>query len=285
MADLLSDPYFYIILIILIILSVVTYFEIKFLRRRRLERVEAKIKVDDVYNQIVTARAVSKAMKGQGKNTKAADLMILEADTAFSRGSYSEAKAAVEQAKSYLRDAKIENPPQSEPMAKQQEVKPQEPKIVPLHETKKLPKNYLESKFMISSVWDQIETASRDGIDTTAARDNLRAAEAAFAQEDYSEALKNALKSKKILESGVTDMGDGPKPTEVASIEKVPSALVVPANMSKCEKCSMELDPGDMFCSKCGAKVARDIRCPRCANKVKVDDAYCRNCGLPLRND
>ncbi len=287
MADLLSDPTFYIILIFLVILTAVAYFEIKFLRRKRIERAEAKAKVDDIYNQIITARAVSNAIKGQGKNTKMADLAILEADMAFSRGSYTEARAAVDRAKTSLREAKKEEtPPKPEPLVKPQEVqKAQEPSDVPLQEMKKLPTNYLESKFMISSVKDQIEVASKHGIDTTVAKNGLTAAEQAFAREDYTEALKGALKAKRVLESGVPNMGGSPSPIGTTSIEKVPSSVVVPAHISKCEKCSAEMDPGDMFCSKCGAKVERDIRCPRCANKVKVEDTYCRKCGLPLSND
>ncbi|MCU0861407.1 MAG: zinc-ribbon domain-containing protein [Methanomassiliicoccales archaeon] len=61
--------------------------------------------------------------------------------------------------------------------------------------------------------------------------------------------------------------------------------MLVKPLASKCAKCQTELDSGDMFCAKCGAKVERDIRCPRCSNSVQVDDAYCRKCGLPLRSD
>lgn len=288
MADLLGDPMFYFTLIILVILSVVTYLELKFVKRKRLERIEAKVRVDDIYNQIVTSRAVSSAIKGQGRSTKEADLAILEADTAFSRGNYTDAKAAVERAKELLRNAKKDPDPSLQFDAMPQQ--PAESKLpeeceVPFQETKKLPKNYLESKFLIGSVKDQVEQAARSGADVSLAEDNLKLAEEAFAREDYTEALKDALKAKKSLEGGEPALEEKAKTKELASIEKVPAAVVVKPNLSKCEKCSMELDPDDMFCPKCGAKVERDIRCPRCANRLRVEDAYCRKCGLPLRSD
>lgn len=283
----LSDPTLYIVLILLVVLSAVAYFEIKYLRRKRVERAEAKAKVDDIYNQIITARAVSNTIKGQGKNTKDADLALLDADTAFSRGNYTDAKAAVERAKGLLRDAKKEDLSiQPKPLAK----KPSDEKIqekceVPFQATKKLPTNYVESKFMICSVKDQINAAGSSGTDVSVAKDSLKIAEEAFGREDYTVALKEALRAKRALESEQTSTERNSVGTQLPSIEKVPSAVVVKAKVSKCEKCSTDLDPDDTFCSKCGAKVERDIRCPRCGNKLKVEDAFCRKCGLPLRSD
>jgi hypothetical protein len=287
MADLLSEPIFYIVLILVVVLSVVVYFEVKYLRRKRFERAEAKAKVDDVYNQIITTRAVSNALKGQGKNTKEADLAILEADTAFSRGSYTDAKGAVERAKDLLRKAKMqpEPPKKVDPQPIQTKEKPAEVCEVPFQETKKMPKNYLESKFMICSVKDQVEESTRAGADVSTAQDSLRMAEDAFAREDYTEALKGALRARKCLEGGEVQAKEKTVVKELPSMETVPAAVVLKANLSKCEKCSYELNPDDMFCPRCGARIERDIRCPRCSNKVKVDDAYCRKCGLPLRSD
>jgi predicted RNA-binding Zn-ribbon protein involved in translation (DUF1610 family) len=287
MADLLGTPTLYVTLILLVVFSAVAYFEIKYLKRKRAERAEAKAKVDDIYNQIVTTRAVSNAIKGKGMNTKDADLAILEADSAFSRGSYTEAKASVERAKGLLREAKKDAPSAPTEASTQQQIKEKLPEKceVPFQETKKLPTNFLESKFMICSVKDQVDAAARSGGDTSIPKDFLLLAEDAFARQDYTEALKDALKAKKALEGGQITIKEDAKANEKSSIEKVPSAVVVHAHLSKCTKCSTQLDPDDMFCPNCGAKVVRDIRCPRCANKVKVDDAYCRKCGLPLLSD
>jgi hypothetical protein len=287
MADLLGTPTLYVTLILLVVFSVVAYFEIKYLKRKRVERAEAKAKVDDIYNQIITTRAVSNAIKGKGMNTKEADLAILEADTAFSRGNYTDAKASVERAKGLLRETKKDAPSAPTEVSTQQQIKEKLPEKceVPFQETKKLPTNYLESKFMIGSVKDQVDAVARSGGDTSIAKDFLLLAEDAFARQDYTEALKDALKVKKALEGGQITIKEDAKANEKSSIEKVPSAVVVHAHLSKCAKCSTQLDPDDMFCPNCGAKVVRDIRCPRCANKVKVDDAYCRKCGLPLLSD
>lgn len=285
MAELLGDPTFYLILIVLVVLSAIVYFEMKFIKRKRVEREEARVKVDDTYNQIVTTRAVSSAIKGQGRNTKEADLAILAADAAYSRGSYAEARAAVERAKGLLREAKMESDPSLhfESMPSTVAEEKAEGCEVPFQETKKLPKNYMESKFMICSVRDEAAEAEREGKDVSLVRDSLKQADEAFASEQYTEALRYALKARKTLRP--KEEAEPKKAQDLGAVEKVPATKVVQPNKSSCEKCGTELETGDMFCAKCGVKVERDIRCPRCGNKVKVDDAYCRKCGLPLRSD
>jgi hypothetical protein len=287
MADVLGDPTFYLILIVMVILGVVTFYEIKFIRKRRMERDAAKVQMDDTYNQIITSRAVSRALKQQGKDTKEADLALVEADTAFSRGSYVEAKAASERAKELLRTAKerpapeqnLESLPGPAPAEKKEEGCE-----LPFQEAKKMPRNFMESKFMICSVRDEAAEAERAGKDVSIAQDSLRLADDAFQAERYTEALKHALRAKKSLEPR-EEAAPPAKGKDLASVERVPSAVVVKAPVSKCSSCSSPLDPADMFCAKCGGKVERDIRCPRCTNPVKVEDAYCRKCGLPLRSD
>ena len=293
MADLLADPMFYLTLIVLVILGLVTYYELKFMKRKRLERDSAQAQVDDIYNQIVTTRAVSRALKDQGRNTKEADMAILEADTAFSRRNYVDAKAAVERGKDLLVKARNEPAPMPQleslspeaPEEERKEERKEEVCELPFQEAKKMPKNFMESKFMICSVKDETEAAQRAGKDVSMARHSLRQADEAFALEQYTDALKHALRAKKSLEPKEEPPSGPTVVKEVGSVEKIPSAMVVKAHASKCSKCSTELDLGDMFCAKCGTRVERDIRCPRCANKVSVEDAYCRKCGLPLRSD
>ena len=292
MADLLADPMFYLTLIVLVILGLVTFYELKFMKRKRMERDTAKAQVDDIYNQIVTTRAVSRALKDQGRNTKEADMAILEADTAFSRRNYVDAKAAVERGKDLLLKTRSEPAPvpqleslSSQAPVEEKEERKEEACELPFQEVKKMPKNFMESKFMICSVKDEAEGAERAGKDVSVAKESLKLADDAFASEQYTEALKHALRAKKSLEPKEEPPSGPTKFKEVDSMGRVPSAMVVKAPVSKCSKCSTELEPGDMFCAKCGTRVERDIRCPRCSNKVSVEDAYCRKCGLPLRSD
>ncbi|MEM0448328.1 MAG: zinc-ribbon domain-containing protein [Methanomassiliicoccales archaeon] len=289
MADVLADPTIYAIMIILVILGAVTYYEIKIIRKRSKERQIAQIQVDSVYNQIVTSKAVSNALKRQGRNTKEADLALLEADSAFSRHNYSEARAALERAKELLRTAKEQQPAKMELKSVEEIAAPgdtnKEEKSceVPFQEVRKMPKNFMESKFMICSVRDELEGAERGGKDVTSAKESLEQAERAFAAEEYTEALKYALRARKILQEPKDD--EKRSQSNLDSVEKVPPSVVIQPPPSHCAKCQAELDPGDIFCSRCGTKIDRDIRCPRCSSKVRVDDAYCRKCGLPLRSD
>ncbi len=50
---------------------------------------------------------------------------------------------------------------------------------------------------------------------------------------------------------------------------------------SDCEECGALLEPGQRFCSKCGAPVNSDA-CPSCGKKVRADDLFCSSCGNRL---
>lgn len=47
-----------------------------------------------------------------------------------------------------------------------------------------------------------------------------------------------------------------------------------------CYKCKAALDEGDIFCSKCGARVQR--KCEQCGNSLSDDDVFCSKCGASL---
>ena len=282
-----------ILLIASIILGVVSYYELKFIRRKRREKAEAQAKIDDIYNQIITSQAVARALKAKGHRTKDADLALIEAEAAYGRNSYTEAKSALDRAKSLLEKAKMEE----EPLAQLIPLEPAgasdiagnnapEDLEVPFQEVKKLPKNYMESKFMISAVWDVIQTAQGSGKDTSTAKENLEAANAAFDQENYTEALKYALRAKRSMET--TEEKPAVNETKVKAqegTEKIPPTVIVKANTSKCASCGAELAGDDLFCAICGKKVERRILCPSCSVEVKPTDAFCRKCGMPLRSE
>jgi len=284
----LGDPTIWLVLIIVVIFAAVVYFEFKVLRKRHAAKIEAQIHVDDIYNQIITTQAISRSLKGQGANTRSADLALVEAEAAWQRRNYTEARGAIDRAKTFLKDVKIT----SDPLQSLTSVKeanrtdlPEESLEVPFQEAKKLPPNFMESKFMISSVRDEVELKRREGADVSKAEENLVQAEAAFGGQDYTAALKFALRGKRALEPG-SDLCGPPeaKTMDLTGTEKIPSMKVVKQAVIKCAFCNADLESDDLFCRKCGRQVERRILCPKCNKEVDPDDAFCRKCGATLRS-
>ncbi len=49
-----------------------------------------------------------------------------------------------------------------------------------------------------------------------------------------------------------------------------------------CSNCGAPVDPGDKFCTNCGAKFVVDSKCPNCGASVEQDSKFCINCGNKL---
>jgi membrane protease subunit (stomatin/prohibitin family) len=50
-----------------------------------------------------------------------------------------------------------------------------------------------------------------------------------------------------------------------------------------CPECHYPAEPEDLFCRRCGAKLARrPLFCKRCGDPVDPDESFCNRCGLPL---
>lgn len=281
------------ILVAVVILGIVTYLELKLIRSKRHAKDEAMASLDDIYNGLVTTKAVSSSLKERGFNTKEADLMLVEAEASYSRGNYTVAKETVEKAKRKLQESKEDEkirPFQKIIDSKNEEMPRAGQCEVPFAETKKLPKNYMESKFMICAVRDYIAEAEKAGKDTSIAKDHLKSASDSFDKEDYTEALKMSLRARKVME--------GQHPSETASPAKQVSRESIglqrieaskPArasehdNASKCPNCGSRADEDDTFCRKCGTKIVQKLKCPSCGTESKEGDVFCRKCGAQLK--
>lgn len=57
--------------------------------------------------------------------------------------------------------------------------------------------------------------------------------------------------------------------------------------MPSCPHCQAEYQPGQHFCSQCGAPLPQEEAgssvCPRCKTQVQATQKYCHECGAPLR--
>jgi len=294
------DPTLRVALLVLLIggLGLVLYVELRYMRKRNKSKIDVRMTKDEAYNGIVTTRAVARVLREKGTDTSEAELLLLKAEGAYGRRDYLICKEAVEEAKMSLERSKSRVTEPSEP----EESVPQiisdaeergleaEEKVresTPLfEEAKKLPENYLQSKFMISSVKSGLESLSSER-ETSEAIGWLARAESSFKAGEYTDAFSQACKARKSLDtSPLRDKAAGaveviemePPETEEAE-ERIHEPIEMPL---RCSECGAELLEGDMFCAQCGAPVRRRIMCPSCGAEAREGDRFCRHCGSPL---
>jgi hypothetical protein len=274
------------IVILGIALVIALFIEFRYLRPKKDDAIEKALDRDDAYNAMTTAQAVSNALRDKGRDTKEADRLLVEAELAYNRGDYLKCIDASNRAKDYLVTAPMAKPeftplsgdkpePADQPL-------PEQPKI---SEVKKLPLNYLESKFMINTAADHIEKGRSEGKDVTASVCLLDEARMAFDCKDYDTAFRKSLKAKRAAEETagpVSDRivevaipvkaGQTVKPAEKEASPYVPVA-------ASCAKCGAEARDDDNFCAKCGAPIERRLLCSKCGVDLSPDDLFCRKCG------
>jgi len=312
------DPTLRVALLILLIggLGLVLYVELRYMRKRNKSKIDVRMTKDEAYNGIVTTRAVARVLREKGTDTSEAELLLLKAEGAYGRRDYLICKEAVEEAKMSLERGKsrVTEPPEPEESIPQiisdaeekgleaeekgleaeekgleaeekgleaeEEVRESTPLF---EEAKKLPENYLQSKFMISSVRSGLESLSSER-ETSEAISWLARAESSFKAGEYTDAFSQACKARKSLDtsplrdkatSAVEMIETEPPETE----ERIHEPIEMPL---RCSECGAELLEGDMFCAQCGAPVRRRIMCPSCGAEAREGDRFCRHCGSPL---
>lgn len=55
-------------------------------------------------------------------------------------------------------------------------------------------------------------------------------------------------------------------------------------NMTKCNNCGFEVEPGQAFCPKCGKSLASKKVCPKCGATNMSENSKCSACGADLEN-
>ncbi|QLH74461.1 MAG: zinc ribbon domain-containing protein [Methanomassiliicoccales archaeon] len=263
------------IALLLVLLIMVIWFEFKYMRPKRREEIEAVLNRDEAYNALMSAKAVSRSLKDMGKDTREAEVLLERAQMSYDQRDYAKTISVAKATKEVLIKAKDmpipERPRSPDAPAEMKERPPEEHSV---HEVKKLPQNYLESKFMMTTARAEIDKASADGRDVVEAEKLMREAQASFDAADYTECLKTSLKAKRSI--GASPAKDAPPSPEAKAEMKAPPAVPGP---ERCRQCGADLVEGDNFCGKCGAKAEREARCASCGNILGEDDVFCRKCG------
>ncbi len=269
----------------LIAFSVIAWLELRYIKRRRIDA-DVAVDQDHVYNSLATYKAVSDSLRAQGRDTTEADILLFQAEGAYKRGQYMDCEELSGRAKTALRNAPQKEvpapPPQPEeivheagsaeapvapltsaPMAQNDTTRPAE---VPSLKTRKMPCNYLESKFVIESTRSLLDDAPERKRDV--ARCMLDDAEACFEEADYTDALRHAVKAKKLLEGNE-------EASAAAEDDEPPTKDTI-----DCAGCGSAMSEDDAFCFACGAPAMRS--CPSCSAELIEGDVFCRKCGTKL---
>lgn len=235
---------------------------------------------DEAYNQMQMVKSMSKIMGMRGYNTLKVESVLLKAQKAYDDGRFAECMEIVNNAKRIL--LRIKNEENMEDKIspnvekeleiikrigekRNEDMPPQVKDFV-----KKMPPNYLQSKFEIEVVEERLRKVEDSAVKEDAKLYLLKAKEA-FKAKNYTDALKFAIRSNRIL--------DG---SELSTSSPIVEEKDVEEELH-CPKCGAIVRAEDKYCWNCGAKLIFIYTCPNCGAEVSSEDKYCRYCGYKLR--
>lgn len=299
----------YILIAIMATLMVfVLYFEMRVMRSKSKEVRKVAIRKDEADNALIVTRSVVNAMQRQGKDIRAAEALLASAKQAKLRGDSDKCIDLCERARQELikppeRKLKMPAPTEKEEgarerleevaegiLASSEEPEPEIEEIEPeAYKGTKLEAdkdgNYLAAKFEISTAKKDIQRAVDQGKETGEAQNLVTEAEGAFVAGSYTKALSLAVRARKATS---TEAAAETIPLKAAEVKGEPSKAGPPPAGKKpkiaamCSMCGEPLEPEDVFCAKCGARVPKERMCRSCGTKPRPVDTFCRKCGSKL---
>ncbi len=283
MAD-LSDPTTLALIAIVIVMTGVTWFELRYLRKSsKSHRGRAGSRdrdlPDEAHNSLITTKAIVATMGRGGVRSEEVDGLMREAQMAYDRHNYRVAVETTQRAKERLMALKRER----ETKGGEAAVEAPSAASVPDEPTtkerlqKEFAPNEIQARFTMSKAEASIEAARSAGHDMAQADGLLVAAKGRFDAKDFDGALRAARLAEKSARGEAVEAERTAPPAGGTVASK---AAPVPAG-SKCPSCGAPVPEGDAFCRKCGAQVV-PTSCPTCGASLQGDDIFCRKCGTRL---
>jgi hypothetical protein len=153
------------------------------------------------------------------------------------------------------------------------------------------PKNKMEAHFQLSLVQDELDQARATKAQTKAFLDaeSLRSqGQSAYDKQDYTEALRLALKSRRTLGTRVEGLPVSAAPGSASTASSTTavggatsasgSAAVSPTGSQTCARCGRPIAPTDQFCRGCGIPITPAV-CSSCGAPLLTGDQFCGKCG------
>ncbi len=265
-----------------IVLTVLTYLELKYLRKSaRAKRVRAGKRAaelpDDAHNALITTKAIVSTVDRGGIRSEEVDQLMRDAQMAYDRRNYRVTIELTTQARNRLMAlkgaqaakgdlAKLEAMPATAEQPTTKEVL-----------QKEYAPNLVQARFAMSVAESSIEQGKGNGRDVSRAELLLSTAKSRFDAQDYSGALSVARQAEKSARGETVEV-TAATPPPAPSASAVPTAPVATTGKSACPSCGAPLKADDAFCRRCGTKVLLTA-CPNCGAELLADDIFCRKCG------
>jgi Double zinc ribbon len=296
-----TDEKLILLIILVIVMSVVMFFEMRFIRSKSKEVRRVSQKRDEAFNDILTTRSVMNSLANRGRSVGNAPILVERAKGALDRGNFDQcvdlcAKARKELTKPSQDPIDVTDSVSEDPAESLQKVAenilsdrmpaqdPDSYKGTKLNSAKD--GNYLGAKFEISAARADMSRAAKGGTDTSEAERLMRQSDSAFASGDYDKALSFAVRARRTLDGGSSSEGIRLRTVAEEQEENaIPEAGVYDVEEEKtpsgfkCSNCGKLIDPTDMFCGNCGARTSPERSCSNCGAKAKPEDTFCRKCG------
>lgn len=269
---------------IIVVVIVVTFIETRLLRKSmKARRVRAAKRVDelpdDAHNALVTARAILATLEKGGVRSEEAAQMLRDAQSAYARQNYRVVLDLTSKAKTRLMELKAKQSAQGD-LAKLEGSPPagDEPTTKEVLQ-KEYPPNFLQSRFALELARSSVEGAKAAGRDAAQAETLLARAQGRFDAKDYAAALAVARQAQRSADSGPIEGLVIPPETPAPPPASAPAAP--PSAGLACVSCGAALASDDVFCRKCGTRVAPSA-CRSCGTSLVAGDGFCRKCGTPI---
>jgi len=284
-----------IIVVLVFVMIVVTWLELRYLRRKSKSSRQSVSKrpeelQDQAHNALITARAiVSSLSERSGIRSDEVDALLREAQMAYNRRNYRVAIDLTTRTKERL--AALESEPVAQGdlpdlVSAPPDAAEEGPTTKELLQ-KEYPPNLIQSKFAISLAESTIVQGKSAGRDVVQAQALVVSAKARFEAKDYSGALSMARQAEKSArgEPVAVPVFPGPSPSAppasaIPSPPSTPTPVAIAVG-SACPSCGAPMKPEDTFCRKCGTRVVL-TNCPACGTSLLPDDAFCRKCGTRI---
>jgi ribosomal protein L40E len=281
------DPTTIVIAIVVVVLAIVTYLEMKYLRKSaRGRRVRGRKRdqelPDEAHNTLITTKAIVATMERGGIRSEEVDRLMREAQTAYNGRNYRVTIDLTTQAKNRLMVIKGAQATKGDLAKLDTVLTPagEEPTTKEVLQ-KEFPPNMAQSRFAISLAESSIERARGEGRDVTRAEAFLAAAKSRFDAQDFSGALGVARQAEKSARGEAVDATPLSPPPAAAT--GPPASPVAEVGKSACPSCGASLRPDDTFCRKCGTKVVLTA-CSHCGAELLAADVFCRKCGTRIEH-
>ncbi len=285
MADEIGNQITVAVILLVIVLAILTFIELKYLRKasrgRRARTASASNLPDQAHNAILTSKAISRTLSAAGIVTADADEVVKEAEVAYRNRNYRVVIELTDKAKSMLKTEKARHDKMGD-LSRLRKADGSESDEATTKEyiQKELPPNYVQAKFTMSLAEERIAAAQGAGRATAEAEAVLATARQSFDGKDFDGALKLATRSRRLADGEADPTGPPASPGTPA---QTPATVEIPRPAGRaCASCGSELLAGDTFCRKCGVKIERPAACAKCEAPLKEDDTFCRKCGTSV---